>query len=128
MLDDAQVEAFIEDGFVRIEDAFPREMADECREIIWRDLNADPGDPATWPRPVAVRPDYAQAPFEAAANTPHLHAAFDDLVGEGRWLVGCGYPFAAADQRFLPAATLVVLQNSSRWVDLGIHKIGYAAL
>src|SRR2546427_169166 len=85
MLDDAQVNAFIEDGFVRIGDAFPRRLADECRAIIWRDLDADPGDPATWPRPVAARPDYAQPPFVAAANTPRLHAAFDALVGKGRW-------------------------------------------
>ncbi|KAB2346929.1 phytanoyl-CoA dioxygenase family protein [Actinomadura rudentiformis] len=85
MLDHAQVNAFIEDGFVRIEGAFPREIADECREIIWRDLGADPADPATWPRPVAARPDYTQTPFVAAANTPRLHAAFDTLVGKGRW-------------------------------------------
>ncbi|MGP4024498.1 phytanoyl-CoA dioxygenase [Actinomadura sp. 3N407] len=85
MLDDAQVDAFVENGFVWIEGAFPREIADECREIIWRDLDADPGEPATWPRPVAARPDYAQAPFVAAANTPRLHAAFDILVGKGHW-------------------------------------------
>jgi hypothetical protein len=85
MLDDAQVNAFIEDGFIRIDGAFPREIAAECREIIWRDIDADPDDPATWPRPVVGRPDYAQAPFKAAANTPRLHAAFDVLVGRGRW-------------------------------------------
>ncbi|TDC76619.1 phytanoyl-CoA dioxygenase family protein [Actinomadura sp. 7K507] len=85
MLDDAQVDAFVEGGFVRIEGAFPREIADECREIIWRDLDADPAEPATWPRPVAARPDYPQAPFVAAANMPRLHAAFDVLVGKGRW-------------------------------------------
>ncbi|GAA2438486.1 phytanoyl-CoA dioxygenase family protein [Actinomadura vinacea] len=85
MLDDAQAHAFIEDGFIRIENAFPRRLADECREIIWRDLSADPDDPATWPRPVAARPGYAQAPFLAAANTPRLHAAFDTLVGKDRW-------------------------------------------
>ncbi|MFD0689761.1 phytanoyl-CoA dioxygenase family protein [Actinomadura fibrosa] len=85
MLDDAQINAFIEDGFVRIDEAFPREIADECRGIIWRDIDADPHDPATWPRPVITRPDYAHEPFRAAANTPRLHAAFDDLVGPGRW-------------------------------------------
>ena len=29
---------------------------------------------------------YGQAPFVDAANTPVLHAAFDQLVGQGRWL------------------------------------------
>lgn len=85
MFDDVRVDAFVEDGFVRVQGAFPRELADECRAIIWRDLGAHPGDAATWPRPVAARPDYAQAPFVAAANTPPLHAAFDVLVGKGRW-------------------------------------------
>lgn len=85
MIGAAQVDAFIANGFVRIEGAFPGEVAAECRDIIWRDLGADPGDPATWPRTVAARPDYAQQPFVAAANTPRLHAAFDALVGKGRW-------------------------------------------
>ncbi|MFC9975619.1 phytanoyl-CoA dioxygenase family protein [Spirillospora sp. NPDC127200] len=85
MFDDLWVNDFIEDGFVRVQGAFPRELADECRETIWRDLDASPGDPSTWPCPVAARPDYTQAPFKAAANTPRLHAAFDALVGKGRW-------------------------------------------
>lgn len=29
--------------------------------------------------------NYADAPFREAANTPALHAAFDQLVGAGRW-------------------------------------------
>ncbi|MFI0366680.1 phytanoyl-CoA dioxygenase family protein [Actinomadura sp. 1N219] len=84
-----QVDSFIEDGFVHLREAFPRRLADDCRTIIWRDLSADlgaePGDPSTWPRPVAARPDHADAPFVAAANTPRLHAAFDALAGKGRW-------------------------------------------
>jgi hypothetical protein len=34
---DAQIEQFIRDGFVRIDGAFPRDFADECRAILWRD-------------------------------------------------------------------------------------------
>ncbi|TYK47009.1 phytanoyl-CoA dioxygenase family protein [Actinomadura decatromicini] len=79
------VDAFIEHGFVRVEDAFPRDLADECRAIIWNDLGADPDDASSWPGPIATRPGYGQAPFTAAANTPKLRAAFDTLVGTGRW-------------------------------------------
>ncbi|WUH98716.1 phytanoyl-CoA dioxygenase family protein [Spirillospora sp. NBC_00431] len=79
------VDSFIEDGFVHLREAFPRGLADDCREIIWRDLGAAPGDPSTWPSPIAARPDHTRPPFVAAANTPRLHAAFDALVGEGRW-------------------------------------------
>ena len=79
------VESFVADGFVRIDDAFPRDLAGECREAIWRDLGADPADPDTWPRPVAARPDRAEPPFVAAANTARLHAAFDAVVGKDAW-------------------------------------------
>ncbi|MFI0445159.1 phytanoyl-CoA dioxygenase family protein [Actinomadura sp. 6N118] len=85
MLDDAQVEGFIRDGFVRLDEAFPRDLAAECREILWRDTGADPNDRSTWTAPVVRLGDYAQEPFRRAANTPRLHAAFDTLVGEGRW-------------------------------------------
>ena len=84
-LSDAQIQAFIRDGFVRIDHAFPRELADEGRAIMWRDLPCDPADPATWTKPVIRLPGYGQQPFRAAANTQILHAAFDQLVGQGRW-------------------------------------------
>ncbi len=66
--------------------AFPREIADAARAILWRDTGCDPADPATWTRPVIRLGMYAQPPFVDAANTPALHAAFDQLVGTGRWL------------------------------------------
>jgi hypothetical protein len=85
-LSDAQVEQFIQDGFVRIDRAFPRQLADEGRAIMWRDIPCDPDDPATWTRPVVRLPGYGGGPFRAAANTPVLHVAFDQLVGKGRWI------------------------------------------
>ncbi|WP_040792928.1 phytanoyl-CoA dioxygenase family protein [Nocardia paucivorans] len=86
MLDETQVNSFIENGFVRLENAFPAQLAAECRAIIWNDLDANPDDPATWPGPVVMRPDYADAPFAAAAGTARLHEALDDVVGRGRWV------------------------------------------
>ncbi|BBK31387.1 phytanoyl-CoA dioxygenase PhyH [Stella humosa] len=80
---------FARDGFVRIDEAFPRALADAGRAILWRDTGCDPDDPATWTRPVIRLGMYSQAPFREAANTPVLHAAFDQLVGAGRWLP-CG--------------------------------------
>jgi hypothetical protein len=85
-LDDAHVSRFIDEGFVRIDGAFPRELAEQGRAILWRDIGWDADDPATWPRPVVRLGDYPQPPFRAAANTPVLHAAFDRLVGKGRWV------------------------------------------
>ncbi|MBM7114570.1 phytanoyl-CoA dioxygenase family protein [Archangium primigenium] len=85
-LTDAQVEHFIHEGFVRLDDAFPRAWADEGRALLWRDTRCDPQAPATWTKPVIRLGHYGQEPFARAASTPLLHAAFDQLVGPGRWL------------------------------------------
>jgi hypothetical protein len=81
-----EVAAFVELGFVRIEAAFPPELAEEARTILWRDTGCSPDDPATWTRPVVRLGYYSQPPFVAAANSPTLHRAFDRLVGAGRWV------------------------------------------
>ena len=85
-LSDAQIAQFIDDGFVRIDDAFPRALADDARTMLWRDTGCDPHDPATWTKPVIRLGMYSDKPFVDAANTPVLHHAFDRLVGAGRWL------------------------------------------
>ena len=82
----AQIEQFIHDGFVRLDDAFPRELADAGRTILWKQTGCDPDDPRTWTSPVIRLGHQTQPPFRAAANTPRLHHAFDQLVGAGRWM------------------------------------------
>lgn len=85
-LSPADIARFIRDGFVKIERAFPRELADAARAILWRDTGCDPNDANIWTKPVIRLGYYSAAPFAQAANTPTLHAAFDQLVGKGRWL------------------------------------------
>jgi hypothetical protein len=84
-LSNAQIRQFIQNGFVRIDRAFPRQLADQGRAILWRDLPCDPDDPASWTRPVIRLGYYDNAPFKTAVNSPLLYAAFDQLVGKGRW-------------------------------------------
>jgi hypothetical protein len=79
------VDRFIRDGFIRLEAAFPRPLADECRRLLWAELELDPADPSAWQRPVIRLPGSDAPPFVEAANTPRLLAAFDQLVGPGRW-------------------------------------------
>lgn len=86
VLDAGQIRSFIDDGFVRLDHAFPRELAAAGRTILWRDTGCDPHDPTTWTKPVIRLNDYAHEPFRLAVNTPRLHEAFDQLVGSGRWL------------------------------------------
>jgi hypothetical protein len=81
----AQIQQFIEQGFVRIDNAFPRELAEQGRAILWRDLPCSEHDPSTWTRPVIRLSGYRGPLFRGIANTPVLHRAFDQLVGAGRW-------------------------------------------
>ncbi len=86
MLTALEIERFISDGFVYVPGAFPRTLADECRAFLWRETGLHPDDPAAWTRPVIRLTGYGGDLFRAAANTPPLHEAFDQLVGAGRWL------------------------------------------
>jgi hypothetical protein len=82
----ADITSFISNGFVRLDHAFSRQTAEQAREILWRATGCDPDDRSTWTQPVIRLDQFGQAPFREAANTPVLHRAFDQLVGQGRWL------------------------------------------
>jgi hypothetical protein len=85
-LDQSQIQQFIRKGFVRLANAFPRDVAQAARAILWRETGCDANNPLTWTRPVIRLGHYSDAPFIEAANTPRLKDAFDLLVGPGRWL------------------------------------------
>ncbi|EFC82160.1 phytanoyl-CoA dioxygenase family protein [Parafrankia sp. EUN1f] len=89
-LTEDQVRSFVDDGFVRVPEAFPRTLADEGRSMLWRMTGLDPDDPATWTSPVIRLGGSAERPFHEAANTARLRGAYDQLVGVGRWLPRTG--------------------------------------
>lgn len=86
LLTDAQVEHFISEGFVRIDNAFSKEVAGQALDTLWRDIPFDRNDPGTWTEPVVRLGMYSQKPFIDSVNTPQLHSAFDELIGPGRWI------------------------------------------
>ncbi|MDP9093000.1 MAG: phytanoyl-CoA dioxygenase [Actinomycetota bacterium] len=86
VLTEEDVERFVRDGAVLLKGAFSRELADECRDLLWTATDCDEHDPSTWSRPVVRIDGRGDAPFVAAANTARLHAAFDQLAGIGRWV------------------------------------------
>ncbi|MFI6178879.1 phytanoyl-CoA dioxygenase family protein [Nonomuraea sp. NPDC051191] len=90
MLTDEQVESFVEDGFVRLPGAVPRETVDQCRAELWAASGCDPDDPSSWTQPVVRLGGLATPPFRAAANTQALHEAYDQLAGAGRWTAPMG--------------------------------------
>ena len=81
-----QIQSFITDGYVRIDNAFSADLAEEARNILWKDIPADPGDSTTWTKSVVWLGMYTQEPFVEAANTSILHSAFDQLVGKEKWI------------------------------------------
>ena len=80
-----RIETFVRDGFVHLPGAFDPSLAATCRDLLWQRLDARPDEPSTWTAPVVRIEGMVDEPFTASANTPALHAAFDALVGHGRW-------------------------------------------
>jgi hypothetical protein len=88
MLSDAQIDRFVADGFVAVRGAVPGPVAARCRDAIWDELavrGIDRRDRATWPSGVVRVPCPEGDPFAEAGTAPALWAAYDRLVGAGRW-------------------------------------------
>ncbi|MDZ4265066.1 MAG: phytanoyl-CoA dioxygenase family protein [Mycobacterium sp.] len=81
------VEAFRTDGFVKVEQAAPRAVADAARALLWRQLGVSPDDPASWTQPVMWASDLTGAgPFGELARSRRLAGALDAVCGAGGWL------------------------------------------
>lgn len=89
-LGEARVEDFIERGYLRLDGAFSADLAAGIRDILWKAMGLSPDDPNGWTKPVIRLPFMTAPPFVAAANTPALQAAYDELVGAGRWIAPAG--------------------------------------
>jgi hypothetical protein len=89
-LSEDDVEQFVSNGFVRVEEAFDRNVATQVCERLYEEIRSvHPDflvdDPATWPGPVVRLPGSVGQPFFAALTSARLDAAYDQLVGKGRW-------------------------------------------
>ena len=84
---DLEVEGFVRDGYAAVRGAFDADTAAACREMIWaalRERGVREDDPATWP-PLVHIDSLGGGPFDGAATSPVLAAAYDELIGPGRW-------------------------------------------
>lgn len=86
MLEKKEIEHFINEGFVRIPEAFSRDMASEAVDILWGDIPFQRNDPKSWTEPVVRLGMYHQAPFINSVNSPRLHSIYDQLVGRDKWI------------------------------------------
>ncbi|QYZ71924.1 phytanoyl-CoA dioxygenase family protein [Neotabrizicola shimadae] len=80
------IDQFIRQGYVALEGAFDPADAAEGRALLWQAMGLAPDNAAGWTRPVLRVGFRTDPPFVRAANTPRLHAAFNQLAGAGRWL------------------------------------------
>ena len=80
------VNAFESDGFVKVEQVVPREVADAARGLLWTRIGWSPDDPNEWTEPVTWVADYTgTGPFGRIARSSVLAAALDRVCGEGNW-------------------------------------------
>ncbi|WP_308637357.1 hypothetical protein [Paenibacillus silvisoli] len=90
VLTNQQIEHFMEKGWVKIEQAFPREEALKVQQFLWERLaehGVDKEDSSTWTKPVVRLGNYTDSVADGC-NTDKLTGAVEDLLGEGRWVEG----------------------------------------
>ncbi|HEY8669077.1 MAG TPA: phytanoyl-CoA dioxygenase family protein [Tepidisphaeraceae bacterium] len=86
VLSKAEVEQFVEEGYVVVRGATPRPVAQIIQERVLKMMpGIDPNDPATWKQPVIGLKESIDDAQSAAAFTPRLVGAMEDLMGKGRW-------------------------------------------
>lgn len=86
ILSKKEIEQFVRNGFVRIENAFSKEIADAALDILWNDLPCDRSNPSTWAEPVIRLGMYTQQPFVESLNSKKMHLIYDQLIGKDRWI------------------------------------------
>jgi len=85
-LSEADIEAFVEDGYTVLRGGFPESVATKVRERLWARMELSPDAPESWPaRVVYIKETYGGGPF-VNAYTDLVTGAFDQLLGHGRWI------------------------------------------
>jgi hypothetical protein len=83
----ATTDGFLENGFVVVRNAIPKNVVASCVEAIETELRArevDPQVPATWTKPVVRFNCPEGPPFAAAGTAAVLLETYDALLGENR--------------------------------------------
>jgi len=82
---ESEIEQFLTDGYVMLRGAFSREAAQTVRNELWKITGLDPDDSSTWTQNQIHLQTVLKGPLVEPVFTPRLFAAFDDLMGIGRW-------------------------------------------
>ena len=81
------IDAFTASGFVKVEGAVPREVADAARALLWEQLEWSPDEPDGWTEPVRWVADLTGVgPFGELARSRAVATTLDAVCGAGGWL------------------------------------------
>ncbi|MBP3962778.1 hypothetical protein [Paenibacillus lignilyticus] len=83
-----QIEHFKEWGWVKVEQAFPRETAVSCQQFLWeklRERGVLQEDPSSWTKPMIYIQEAYRSPEFDQCNTLRMANAIEELIGKERW-------------------------------------------
>jgi hypothetical protein len=87
-----KLSSYRRDGVVLLEQAFPRDLALRCRDLLWGQIDEAPGDRSTWTRPVVRVGSQKDPAFSEAAQSPRWVEAIIEVAGSNAaptpWLGG----------------------------------------
>ena len=72
-LDEKQIEQFVNEEFIRINNVFPTTLAEEARNILWKDLPCNRNDPSTWTIP-ALGLVCGRTLYQSRKHTPTIQS------------------------------------------------------
>ncbi|WP_165822590.1 phytanoyl-CoA dioxygenase family protein [Paenibacillus montanisoli] len=84
----SDIEQFIELGYVRVEEAFPRQNALEAQKFLWSKVEEQgilKEDKSTWTQAMVHLKEQFTGEVFQACNTQRFADAIEDLIGVGRW-------------------------------------------
>lgn len=77
---------FAENGFLKVEAAAPREIAEAAQRELWTQIGSEPERPDSWTDPVVWTADLSgHGPFGVLIRSPYLADALDSVCGVGGW-------------------------------------------
>lgn len=88
VLTEAEIEQFMELGWIKVEEAFSRADALACQDYLWERIKprgVEKDDRSTWTQPMLWVQEAYRSPEFDKSNTQRLADAIEDLIGEGRW-------------------------------------------
>ncbi len=80
----AEINQFIQDGYVILRSAFPESLASEGRDFIWQKLEVSEDKPSQWNEKIIhIQEAFSCPPFDKILNS-RIRDAVDELAGRNR--------------------------------------------